>query len=208
MTAAHMGVVLIASGDAATCEAIAELVGRVGLATAAVDTGSDALAFAQVEMPALVVLAVDLTDPSGYEVCRDLREQFGDGLPIVFVSASRPEPRDEIAGLLLGADDYFATPLRADRFIARVRRLVATRSAAPLAPSTLTAREREVLGLLVAGRRSADIAERLCITKKTASTHIEHILRKLGAHTQGQAIAIALRDRVVELPVPAVATTA
>ena len=60
----------------------------------------------------------------------------------------------------------------------------------------LTPREREVLGLLVEGRRPSEIADLLCITRKTASTHIDHIMAKLGAHTQAQAIAFAVRDNI------------
>jgi DNA-binding NarL/FixJ family response regulator len=58
----------------------------------------------------------------------------------------------------------------------------------------LTPREREVLALLADGRRVRDIAGDLCISVKTASAHIEHILQKLGVHTQAQAVALALRD--------------
>jgi DNA-binding NarL/FixJ family response regulator len=196
-------VVVIADGDPDGRATIAELVGRLGLESAAVDTGADALALAQIEQPALVVIAVDLSEPSGFEVCRELRERFGDQLPIVFVSSAAPEPRDEIAALLLGADDYIAKPLRADRFTARIRRLVARTEAAVPAPvpvrSSLTQREAEVIQLLVDGVRPADIAEQLCITRKTTATHLEHILGKLGAHSQAQAVAIALRSGIVQL---------
>lgn len=199
MTFSGTGVVLIADSDLESCAAIRELVGRIGLEAAAVDTGADALDFAAVETPALVVLGVELCEPSGYEVCRGLRERFGEALPIVFLSSEQEEPRDEIAALLLGADDYFVKPLRADRFTARVRQLL-LRSPGLLVKSSLTKREVEVLELLVEGRRPVDIAGKLCITRKTASTHIEHILTKLGAHSQAQAVATALRNRIVELP--------
>ena len=196
MVSAGSGVTFIAGGDAESCRALSALVGRLGLEGQVMATGEAVLAAASRRPPALVVLAVELVDPTGYEVCRELRERFGEGLPIVFVAGASSEPRDEIAGLLLGADDYFARPLRPDQFVARVRRLVA-RSAAVSAPSTLTKREHEVLALLSDGLRSPDIARQLCITRKTASTHIEHILGKLGAHSQAQAVAIGLREGIV-----------
>jgi DNA-binding NarL/FixJ family response regulator len=65
----------------------------------------------------------------------------------------------------------------------------------------LTKREQDVLGLLVDGRRLPEIAEALCITRKTAATHIEHILSKLGAHSQAQAVAFAMRDKVLPVRV-------
>lgn len=190
------GVVLIADRDVDSCAAISALVGQLGLVAETMGTGTEVLAAASRRSPALVVLAVELTQPSGFEVCRELREQFGETLPIVFVGGTSSEPRDEIAGLLLGADDYFAKPVLADRFVARVRRLVA-RATARSEPLPLTKREREVLTLLIDGRQVAYIAEHLCITKNTVSTHIEHILRKLGAHSQAQAVAIGLREGIV-----------
>jgi DNA-binding response OmpR family regulator len=65
-----------------------------------------AIEMAQRERPRVVVLEVCLPGICGYEVCRELREVFGEGLSIVFVSGTRREPHDRVAGLLLGADDY------------------------------------------------------------------------------------------------------
>jgi ATP/maltotriose-dependent transcriptional regulator MalT len=55
----------------------------------------------------------------------------------------------------------------------------------------LTRREREVLGLLVAGCTNRQIAERLFIAEKTASVHVSNILAKLGVPNRGQAVAAA-----------------
>ena len=57
----------------------------------------------------------------------------------------------------------------------------------------LTAREIEVLRLLADGRSNLDIAERLYISRKTASVHVSNILAKLGAGNRGEAAAIAFR---------------
>jgi len=187
--------VLVADQDAGSRALVSRLVGHIGLAATAASSGAEALEAISDDMPALVVIDVELERPSAYQLCRELREQFGEMLPIVFISETRTSSNDEIAGLLLGADDYFGKPLEADRFLARVRRLVA-RSPAAADRSPLTPREREVLGLLVEGRRPSEIADLLCITRKTASTHIDHIMAKLGAHTQAQAIAFAVRDNI------------
>jgi DNA-binding CsgD family transcriptional regulator len=64
-------------------------------------------------------------------------------------------------------------------------------------PATLTARELEVLQLLADGLRNAAIAERLFLSERTVENHVSAILRKLGAHSRGEAVADAARLGVV-----------
>ena len=63
-------------------------------------------------------------------------------------------------------------------------------------PANLTARELEVLGLLVEGRSNRQIAEALFISDKTASVHVSNILAKLGVANRGEAAAVAHRLRL------------
>jgi DNA-binding NarL/FixJ family response regulator len=147
----------------------------------------------------LVVLEVRLGDISGYEVCRALKEAFGDAIGIVFMSRDRTEPSDRVAGLLLGADDYLEKPLAGDELLARVRGLIRRLAPQPrptadsAAESELTGRELEVLGLLADGLDQRTIAGRLFIAPKTVGKHIEHILQKLPARSRAEAVAIAYR---------------
>ena len=50
-----------------------------------------------------------------------------------------------------------------------------------------------MLGLLTDGLDQGEIADRLVISSKTVSTHIQHILVKLGVHSRAQAVAAAHR---------------
>jgi DNA-binding NarL/FixJ family response regulator len=59
--------------------------------------------------------------------------------------------------------------------------------------ATLTAREREVLALLVAGRSNGEIAKELVISDKTVSAHVSNILRKTGTGSRLEAAALATR---------------
>jgi DNA-binding NarL/FixJ family response regulator len=186
--------VVVADSDAGSRGEIVGLLERLGCLVQAVDTGDAALEAIRRERPGVVVLDVHLDGISGYEVCRELRDEFGETLPIMFVSGARPDPANEIAGLLLGADDYLVKPLRPDQFLAHMRRLIARSEHSGKAASGLTARELEVLELMVDGLRPSEIAERLTIAPKTASSHIEHILTKLGANSRAQAVSFAVRD--------------
>jgi DNA-binding NarL/FixJ family response regulator len=60
-------------------------------------------------------------------------------------------------------------------------------------PANLTARELEVLRLLVEGRSNRQIAEQLFISNKTASVHVTNLLAKLGVHSRLEAAAMARR---------------
>ncbi|WP_325051995.1 helix-turn-helix transcriptional regulator [Streptomyces triticagri] len=69
---------------------------------------------------------------------------------------------------------------------------------APAQALGLTARERDVLRLVAAGRSNRAIAEELFISPKTASVHVSNILAKLGASGRGEAAAVAHRLGVLD----------
>jgi DNA-binding NarL/FixJ family response regulator len=188
--------ILVVDADPAAAKEIAELLGGVGLEAWTATSGQDALAVAGGRRPEAVLLEVRLPGVSGYEVLRELRNRYGERLPIMFVSGERVEPFDRVAGLMLGADDYMIKPFAPDELIARVRRLV-FRSASDepgALRSKLTRREQEVLQLLASGLTQREIAQELVISSSTVASHIEHILEKLGVHSRAQAVALALRS--------------
>jgi DNA-binding NarL/FixJ family response regulator len=197
------GTILIADGDAGSRAAMSAVFRRAGYDTTAVDSGAKALAAVRRIRPALVLVDVQLPGISGYEVCHELREEYGELVPIVFVSGTRTEPSDRVAGFLIGADDYVVKPFEPDELLARARRLItrssARESAVPdrLAGSTLTKREHQVLTLLAEGMQSGEIAFRLFISPKTVATHIQRILAKLGVHSRAEAVARAHREELL-----------
>jgi DNA-binding response OmpR family regulator len=192
---------LVVDDDADLRKVLAQLLHVVGHPVAEAGTGAEALALANEQEPALAVLDIHLPDISGYEVCRELRDRYGERLPILFLSGARTESYDRVSGLLLGADDYLVKPFAHDELLARVRRLL-TRSARADQDRgyDLTARELEVLEHLAAGQDQAAIARELVISEKTAATHIQHILSKLGVHSRAEAVAFAHRNGISSRP--------
>ncbi len=61
----------------------------------------------------------------------------------------------------------------------------------------LTEREQEILRLITEGLTGNEIAERLCISRKTVVTHRAHIMEKLGAHNAIELIKHAIREGIV-----------
>lgn len=187
--------ILLAEDDEPLAALLHDVLVTAGFHVAVVHDGLAAL---EVESPGLAILDVNLPGISGYQVCHLLRRVHGDRLPIIFVSGERTESFDRVAGLLLGGDDYLVKPFAPDELLARVGVLVGkTGLAAPASARRLTARELEVLGLLAEGLGQGAIAERLVISANTVSTHIEHILRKLGVKSRAQAVAVAYRESLV-----------
>ena len=197
-TAGRGGTILIADDDAETRAVVAGVLQKAGYDIVEAESGDDAIDAARAELPRLVILEVNLPALSGYEVCHQLREDYGTGLPIILISGERTEAFDRVAGILIGADDYVVKPFAPDELLARVRRLV--RSAMPVAPavaSRLTARETEVLRLLADGCEPAEIAKQLFISRRTVGTHLENVMRKLGVRSRAQAVALAYREELV-----------
>src|ERR1041384_7153020 len=156
--------VLVVDGDKDGRGRTSAALERAGYATRQVGTGAAALEALREKGIALVLLEVALPDMTGYEICRQIREELGEGLPVFFVSGIRTEPLDRVAGLLLGADDFIVKPYDADELVARVRRFVNRKAFAHAVAAEeartphLTRRELEVLGLLIDGRRQKEIA--------------------------------------------------
>ena len=116
------GRILVVDDDLDLLELVSRTLESAGFTIDAVTSGLEALEITRgAERPDIVVLDVQLPGMSGYEICREIRDQFGESLPILFVSGFRTEALDRVAGLLVGADDYLVKPFAPDELIGRVR---------------------------------------------------------------------------------------
>src|SRR6266540_2315653 len=133
------------------------------------------------------------------------------GTRVVVLSA---DTRREIIDTAIeaGADGFLAKDLTGWQ-VASVLRKLLDGQAAPVTPSlpdrpardpsvelrvrTLSAREREILGLLVDGHSNRRIAEECFLSLNTVRTHVQNVLVKLGVHSKLEAVAFALEHQVV-----------
>ena len=160
-----------------------------------------------------MLLDLGLPDASGVEAGRAILRARPETV-IVALSASTART-DMTAVLKAGFRGYVAkdAPLRSvvkairsglDGRVAvippsrSVSRSSSDRSPVALMANGLTTREREVLGLIVDGFGSVEIADRLGITTNTVRTHVQAILTKLQVHSRLEAAAFAVRHGLVE----------
>jgi DNA-binding NarL/FixJ family response regulator len=164
--------------------------------------------------PDVVVMDLDMPQMNGIEATRAILES-DPGARILMLTISNDD-EDVLEALAAGACGYLLktappddivraieaahagdstiSPRVATRLVERVR---ATARSAPPPPSTLTARELEILRLIVEGRENGEIAEILVISPSTAKNHVAHVLDKLGMHNRVQAAVYAVRTGLV-----------
>jgi two-component system, NarL family, nitrate/nitrite response regulator NarL len=199
--------ILIVDDDGNYRAFVSSILGRVGYGTREASSGEEALSSIRRERPSCVLLDVLLPGVTGYAVCRELRDEYGEGLPIIFVTGERTAAGDRVAGLLLGADDYVVKPFDSDELLARVHRLIVRsqldgrrRGDQVRALFGLTDRERDIVMRLADGMGQKAIAAELVISPKTVATHIQRILAKLGVHSRAEAVAVAHREGLTRPP--------
>jgi DNA-binding CsgD family transcriptional regulator/tetratricopeptide (TPR) repeat protein len=111
-------------------------------------------------------------------------------------------PRDPIAAAehaqrALVSFDRLGASIDSDRASAFLRSLGITARVGPKRVGVLTVREQEVLRLLGLGLSNPELAERLHVSRKTASHHVSSILTKLGLRNRSEAAAYAVRNATV-----------
>jgi DNA-binding NarL/FixJ family response regulator len=160
--------------------------------------------------PAVLVLDAQLPDSDLDDTLGTVKSAAPATKLLVLSGDAHPETT---AGVLAaGADGCLAKDRSSRQVATAIRRLAAGEQAvieaAEPAPGrdpgvelrvrTLTAREREILGLLVTGRSNRCIAQELCLSYQTVRSHTQNLLLKLGVRSQLEAVAFAVEHGVVE----------
>jgi DNA-binding NarL/FixJ family response regulator len=178
--------------------------------------GREAVTLTREIKPDLVLMDLQMPEVDGLEATRLISAEMPD-VKVVILTASEEESKlfDAIKS---GAQGYLLKNLEADTFFemldraqrgepaltpALARKLL-QEFAKPVEATTaeeepLTAREREVLELMVEGVTSnRKLAKRLGLSENTVKFHVRNILDKLRLHNRAEVVGYALRHGIVE----------
>jgi DNA-binding NarL/FixJ family response regulator len=181
--------------------------------------GLEAVEQAQSLRPDVVLMDIRMPNCDGLEATHRIKAQMPD-VRVVMLTVSDDE-EDLVAAVRYGADGFLLKDLLPETLFQQLRGLMSgeapisramtgkllrqlaqqSRSAArPVASDVLSARECEVLALVVDGCSNQDIAEELGIAHNTVKNHLRSILAKLGVRNRTQAAAYAVSHGLVCLP--------
>jgi len=111
--------ILVVEDDPAVAQSLHSALTREGYQVTCKVEGGEALAYAKKAQPHLILLDVRLPDGSGFDICRQMRQQ-GLHQPIVMLTAQQEE-MDKVLGLEMGADDYITKPFSLRELLSRLR---------------------------------------------------------------------------------------
>ncbi|MEU5285694.1 response regulator transcription factor [Streptomyces sp. NPDC020755] len=171
--------------------------------------GAEGVARTEELRPDIVLMDIKMPGTDGIEALRRLREL--DNSAKVLIVTSFTEQRTVVPALRAGASGYVYKDVDPDALAGAIRSVHAGHvllqpevAGALLAQddagtgtgrgSTLTEREREVLGLIADGRSNREIARAFVLSEKTVKTHVSNILMKLDVADRTQAALWAVRN--------------
>jgi len=174
------------------------------------ENGEAAIQLCAQVLPDVILMDMVMPDIDGATVTRAIRQQFPQIQIITLTSFKEGELIRN--ALEAGAIGYLLKDVSADELVWAIRSAHAGRATLspeaaqalvqsanqPPAPGLdLTEREREVLTLMIEGLNNTQIAGRLTVSPSTIKSHVSNILSKLGVASRTEAVALALRHKLV-----------
>jgi two-component system response regulator DctR len=190
--------VFIVDDDPAVRDSILELVESVGLAGEIFPSANDFLDNYVEDTPGCLVLDVRMAIVSGLELQKRLNE-LGSRIPLIFISGHGDIPM-AVRALKAGAMDFIQKPYKNQQLLDSInlalerdsdrRRVIAGSDKLKDLLAKLTAREREVLALILDGISSKEIARILEISHRTVEVHRQRIYGKFQVNSAVQLIQL------------------
>jgi FixJ family two-component response regulator len=191
-------IVFVVDDDARVREAIADLLEASGWQARTFAAAADYVAYAKPDLPACLILDVELPDINGLDLQRQIAQD--DHPPIVFITGHGDIP-SSVHAIKRGAVDFLTKPFSDADLIAAIQAAVAQDREKRLERSQLgalkqryldlTPREREVLPLVVSGLLNKQAAAELGISEVTLEIHRRNVMQKMDAASLADLVRIA-----------------
>jgi FixJ family two-component response regulator len=194
-------VAYVIDDDESLREALRSLLATVGLDVRTFGSTRDFLDAKRPDAPSCLVLDVRLPGVSGLDFQAELNKS-DINFPIIFISGHGDIPMT-VRAIKAGAIEFLTKPFREQELLDAVqtgiqqdrqrRQSAAGMAGLQQAHGTLTAREREVMALVVTGRMNKQIAGELGLSEITVKVHRGNVMHKMGAKSLADLVRMADR---------------
>jgi FixJ family two-component response regulator len=201
----HDHIVFVLDDDRRIRESLSDLLSSFDMQAVTFGSAAEYLAYAKPDVPACLVLDVELPDINGLDLQRQIAG--ADHPPIVFITGHGNIP-STVRAIKSGAVDFLTKPFKEADLMRAIHAALAQhrdsrRKSAELADlhrrlASLTPREREVLPLVASGLLNKQAAAELGISEITLQIHRGNVMKKMGAGSLADLVRMA---GALEIPV-------
>jgi FixJ family two-component response regulator len=182
-------IVFVVDDDTAIREALASLIGSIGLRVECFASSQEFLRRRNVDSPSCLVLDVRMPGLSGFELQREL-DRVQRSIPIIYITAHGDIPM-AVQAMKAGAIDFLSKPFRDEDLLDAIRKALerdaafrtrqAEVSETRRRVAQLTVRQRQIMTHVVAGRLNKQTAAELGVSENTIKVHRHRIMERMGA---------------------------